>query len=138
MTPALNYANRSKFAEHVAARKLLAGLAEGSELWALPVFWLGEFLRVVTHPAILKPPSDVPAAKRSFEALLDPPTVRVLSRGDRFPPLLLQTVADAKATGTLVFDAQVVAVCRENGVETIRSNDRDLLRFQGIKARSLT
>jgi toxin-antitoxin system PIN domain toxin len=136
-TNILIYAHRAEFPEHVAARKLLAGLAEGSELWALPVFCLGEFLRVVTHPAILKPPSDLPVAKRSLEALLDSPSVRVLSPGDRFPPLLLQTVADARATGNLVFDAQIVAVCRENGVETIWSNDRDLLRFPGVKARLL-
>jgi predicted nucleic acid-binding protein len=102
------------------------------------VFCLGEFLRVVTHPAILKPPSDLPVAKRSLEALLDSPSVRVLSPGDRFASLLLQTVADARATGNLVFDAQIVAVCRENGIETIWSNDRDLLRFQGVKARSLS
>jgi len=92
----------------------------------------------VTHPAILKPPSDLPAARRSLEALLESPSVRVLSPGDRFPQLLLQTVADAKATGNLVFDAQIVAVCRENGVETIWSNDRDLLRFPGLKPRSLS
>lgn len=63
----------------MAARQLLTGLAEGSELWALPVFCLGEFLRVVTHPAILRPPSDLPAAKRSLEALLDSHSVRALS-----------------------------------------------------------
>lgn len=136
-TNILIYAHRAEFPEHAAARRLLAGMAEGSELWALPVFCLGEFLRVVTHPAILKPPSDMPAARRSLEALLDSPSVRVLSPGDRFPQLLLQTVADAKATGNLVFDAQIVAVCRENGVETIWSNDRDLLRFPTAKARSL-
>ncbi len=83
-TNILIYAHRAEFPEHVAARKLLADLAEGPELWALPVFCLGEFLRVVTHPAILKPPSDLPAAKRSLEALLDSPSVRVLSPGDRF------------------------------------------------------
>ena len=135
-TNILIYAHRAEFPEHAAARKLLAGLAGGSDLWALPVFCLGEFLRVVTHPAILKPPSDLPVAKRSLEALLDSPSVRVLSPGDRFPQLLLQT--DAKATGNLVFDAQIAAVCRENGVETIWSNDRDLLRFPGLKPRSLS
>lgn len=137
-TNILIYAHRAEFPEHASARKLLAGLAEGAELWALPVFCLGEFLRVVTHPAILKPPSDLSAAKRSLEALLDSPSVRILSPGDRFPQMLLHTVADAKATGNLVFDAQIVALCRENGVDTIWSNDRDLLRFRGMKARQVS
>ena len=137
-TNILIYAHRSEFAEHQAARKLLTNLAEGSELWALPVFCLGEFLRVVTHPAILKPPSDLPAARISLEALLESPSLRVLMPGDRFPALLLDTVAGARVTGNLVFDAQIAAVCREHGVETIWSNDRDFARFDGIKARPLT
>jgi toxin-antitoxin system PIN domain toxin len=134
-TNILIYAHRSGFKEHQAARKLLTSLSEGSELWGLPIFCLAEFLRIVTHPAILKPPSDLASARRSLEALLDSPSVRVLSPGDRFPQLFLQTVADARATGNLVFDAQIMAVCRENGVQTLWSNDRDFARFPEIKAR---
>ena len=85
-----------------------------------------------------KPPSDLTSARRSLEALLDSPSLRVLSPGDRFPQMLLQTAADAKVTGNLVFDAQIVALCRENGVDTIWSNDRDLLRFRGMKARQVS
>jgi toxin-antitoxin system PIN domain toxin len=137
-TNILIYAHRSGFPEHRAARNLLTSLSEGSELWGLPIFCLAEFLRVVTHPAILKPPSGLTSARRSLEALLDSPSVRVLLPGDRFPEMLLQTAADAKATGNLVFDAQIVALCRENGVDTIWSNDRDLLRFRGMKARPVS
>jgi toxin-antitoxin system PIN domain toxin len=137
-TNILVYAHRSEFEEHRAARALLASLAEGSDLWGLPVFCLGEFLRVVTHPAVLKPPSDLSAARRSLEALLSSPSLHVLTPGDRYPELLLQTVAEAGATGNLVFDAQIAAVCREQGVETLYSNDRDFARFKGIKVRRLT
>jgi hypothetical protein len=137
-TNILIYAHRGEFAEHQAARRLLTNLAEGSELWGLPVFCLGEFLRVVTHSAILKPPSELRAARVSLEALLESPSLRILTPGDRFPELLLETVTGAKVTGNLVFDAQIAAVCREHGVETLWSNDRDFARFDGIKARPLT
>ena len=136
-TNILIYAHRSGFQEHQAALNLLTSLSEGSDLWGLPVFCLAEFLRVVTHPAILKPPSDFRAARLSLEALLESPSLRVLTPGDRFPKLLLETVAGARVTGNLVFDAQIVAVCREHGVETLWSSDRDFARFAGIKARPL-
>jgi toxin-antitoxin system PIN domain toxin len=137
-TNLLIYAHRDEFSEHAAARKLLTDLREGPDLWALPVFCLAEFLRVVTHPKILKPPSGLTQAASALEALLDSPSVRVLTPGERFPALLLQAVAESAATGNLVFDAQVVAVCREQGVDTICTNDRDFARFPRIKVRRLT
>jgi predicted nucleic acid-binding protein len=39
---------------------------------------------------------------------------------------------EADARGNLVFDAQIIALCREHGVSKILSNDRDLERFDGI------
>jgi toxin-antitoxin system PIN domain toxin len=137
-TNILIYGHRSEFPEHEAARELLASLADGHQLWAVPVFCLAEFLRVVTHPAILKPPSNLSAATHALEALLDSASVRVLTPGDRFPGLLLQTATEGATTGNLVFDAQIVAVCREQGVETICTNDRDFAKFPGIKVQRLT
>lgn len=37
---------------------------------------------------------------------ISPDAVRILSPSDRFPQLLLQTVADARATGILAFELQ--------------------------------
>ena len=56
-TNILVYAHREELPLHRKARARLVGLAEGFEPWALPVFCLGEFLRVVTHPKVFDPPS---------------------------------------------------------------------------------
>jgi len=136
-TNVLVYAHRTEFAEHEAAQRLLLDLADGADLWGIPVFCLEEFLRVVTHPRILRPPTPLETATAALGALLDSASVRLLEPGDRFSTLMFEAVRQARATGNLVFDAQIVAVCREHGVRTICSNDRDLTRFSGIQTQPI-
>jgi len=40
---------------------------------------------------------------------------------------------DAEATGNLVFDAQIAALCAEHGVNDILTNDSDFWRFKGLR-----
>ena len=107
-------------------------LAEGPARWAIPVFWLGEFQRVVTHPRLFDPPFELAEACEALGRVLGSPSVVVLSPGDRFWPLLSQAAADAHAIGNLVFDAQIVALCREAGVSALLTEDRDFDRFPGF------
>ena len=48
-TNVLVYAHRVETDLHAVAVAELVGLGEGEDLWALPVFCITEFLRVVTH-----------------------------------------------------------------------------------------
>jgi toxin-antitoxin system PIN domain toxin len=136
-TNVLVYAHREEMAQHGTAVGALRQLAEGDDPWALPVFVLGEFLRVVTHPRIFSPPSPRTQAVASLEALLASPTVRVLGPGERFWALLREVADEGQATGNLVLDAEIVAVCREHAVATILSADRDFRRFPSITLRLL-
>ena len=36
-----------------------------------------------------------------------------------------------------MFDAQIAALCREHGIDTILTNDRDFGRFQPLRVRLL-
>ncbi|CAN5140085.1 hypothetical protein BH18ACT4_BH18ACT4_02100 [soil metagenome] len=101
------------------------------------MFVLGEFLRVVTHPRTYSPPSTVRQAVAVVAALLESPTLRVLAPGDRYWPLLREVLEDAGATGNLVFDAQIVALCREHGVTSLLTEDRDFQRFPSLPVTSL-
>jgi hypothetical protein len=100
--------------------------------WGLPVFCLGEFVRVVTHPRVLDPPSSLEEAWRAIEGLLNSPTLKVLYPGDRYPTLFHQALEAAQARGNLAFDAQIAAVCRERGSSRLLTLDRDFARFPGI------
>lgn len=101
------------------------------------MFVIGEFLRVVTHPRILDPPSRETAAVDAIGALLESDSVRVLSPGERYWALLREAVVEAGARGNLVLDAEIVAVCREHGATTILTEDRDFRRFPRISVRRL-
>ncbi len=136
-TNILVYAHRAESPPHPRATAALAELAEGDDAWALPVFVLGEFLRVVTHPRIFDPPSPRAVAVEAVEALLASPSVQILHPGARFWPLLRAALDEAGGAGNLVLDAEIAAVCREHGVTTILTEDRDFRRFPSITPRSL-
>jgi len=136
-TNVLVYAHRSEYPQHRAALGALTALAEGQELWGLPAPCLSEFLRVVTHPAILKPPSTIEQATAALEALLQSSSLRLLLPGERHAPMVFDLSRKHQLTGNLVFDAQIVAVCLEHGVREILTNDRDFQRFDEVEARPL-
>ncbi len=115
----------------------LTELAEGAGAWGLPVFALGEFIRVVTHPRVFAPPTRLDAALAFIDELLRSPSVRLLSPGPRYWRILKEVADDAGASGNLVFDAQIAAVGIEHGATTILTQDKDFRRFSGLTVRSL-
>lgn len=132
-TNILVYAHREEFPEHARALEWLQHLATRPAPWALPVFAVGEFLRVVTHPRVFDPPSTLDSALAALEALFGSPGLRVLSPERRYPVLFAEAVRVARATGNLAFDAQVAALCREHGVAHLLTRDRDFSRFPWIQ-----
>lgn len=127
-TNILVYAHREEMPEHARAKEHLIRLAEGPSPWGLPVFCLGEFLRVVTHPRLFRPPSTIQQALAFVEALMESPAVRILGTDESYWTLLRAAIADSQATGNLVFDAQIAAVCVAHGA-TLLTADRDFARF---------
>lgn len=96
------------------------------------MFCLGEFVRVVTHPRILDPPSSLDQAWTAIDGVLASPTLWVLYPGERYPNLFHEALVDAHARGNLAFDAQIAAVCRERGASRLLTLDRDFARFAGL------
>ncbi|MFN2252318.1 MAG: TA system VapC family ribonuclease toxin [Anaerolineae bacterium] len=137
-TNVLVYAHRPVFELHDSALAWLEYLAEGSSPWAIPVFCLGEFVRVTTHPRLLDPPSTIEQALGALDGLLESPTVRVLTPGAAYPTLLAEAVRAGDARGNLVYDAQIAAVCREHRVTLLLTEDRDFARFPGLRSRPLS
>jgi len=136
-TNILIYADRAELPLHRAALAALKRLAEGSEAWAIPVFCIGEFLRVVSHPRVFDPPTPAKDAWVSVNALLDSPSVRLLTPGASYVTLLGEQLEQSGAVGNLVFDAQIAAVCLEHGARTLLTEDRDFARFRALQTRSL-
>lgn len=131
-TNILVYAHFKDLPKHEQAMNGLAGLAEGHARWCLPVFCIGEFLRVITHPRLFEHPYTAEEACEALSRILQSPSLTVLLPGDNYLPLLLDAVRETGATGNLIFDAQIVALCREAGVSSLLTEDRDFDRFSNF------
>jgi len=134
-TNVLVYARREEAPFHDQARRILRELAEGGEPWGLPWPCVYEFLRVVTHPRVFQPPTDLDAAVEDVASLLESPSVVLLGEGPGHLAHLRPAVTGGRASGNLVHDAHIAALLREHGVEEIWTADRDFARFPGVRMR---
>jgi toxin-antitoxin system PIN domain toxin len=132
-TNILVYADRAESPQHPIALKVLRTLATGSEPWVLPWPCVYEFLRVVTHPAIFRPPTPVTEAWESATALLQSPSLVVVTEGESHPRVLGELLRLSGATGNLLHDAHIAALLIEHGVDEIITADEDFRRFPGLK-----
>lgn len=98
---------------------------------------LAEFLRIVTHPKLFHPPFSPDEAWTALARILASPSLTVLYPGPAFPELLMEAIREAQAAGNLIFDAQIVALCREAGVRALLTEDRDFARFRNFPTEGL-
>lgn len=132
-TNVLVYAHREELDLHVAAAERLTKLAESHTPWALPVFCVTEFMRVVTHPRVLNPPSTPDEALGFVKSLTASPSCVVACPESEYLNRLDVVLRESRARGNLVFDAQIAALCREQGIDTILTIDRDFERFKPLR-----
>ena len=129
----LVYAHRADSEWHAAALKALVGLAEGRSRWAVPWTCAHEFLAIVTHPRIYVPASTPKEALGSLAVWLESPSCVPIGEGPGYFDELARLVSAGKATGGLIHDARVAAVCIHNGVSVLWTADRDFGRFVSLK-----
>lgn len=132
-TNILVYAHRAGVPQHEVAVRLLRDLAGGQRPWALPFPCIGQFLRVVTHPVSRRQPTTMSSALHNLDVLIGSPMTRVLLPTERHVTVLREVLVESGALGGDVFDAQIVALCLEHGVEEILTGDRGFRRFTGLK-----
>jgi toxin-antitoxin system PIN domain toxin len=131
-TNVLVAAHRAEHSRHASAHARLVALAEGDAPWGLPFVVLSEFVRVVTHPRVFRPPSDLDTAVAFIDRLLESPTVRLMIPGADPWSYLRDALRDGDARGSLAFDAQIAALCLEGGAGRLLSFDRDFRRFSQL------
>jgi toxin-antitoxin system PIN domain toxin len=135
-TNLLVYAHREDSPWHDRAYASVAELAEGRASWAIPWPCLHEFLAIVTHPRIYRPPTPLPQAVDQIEAWLEAPNLTFLSEVDGYWPELRAMLETGRVTGPQVHDARVAALCRRHGVRELWTADRDFSRFPGLVVRN--
>lgn len=136
-TNVLVHAHREESPKHRAAHACLFALVESSARWGIPVVCIGEFLRVLTHRRVFDPPHSAAEACDALERLLALPGAFVLRPGPDHSELFVQAVRETNVTGVRVFDAQIVALCREHGVSRLVTEDRGFGLFRNLNVERL-
>jgi uncharacterized protein len=135
-TNILVYARREETTHHADAKSILHELAEGDEPWALPWPCVYEYLRVVTHPRVFDPPTELEAALEDLESLMESPSLVLLGEGPSHFGHLAQSVREGNARGNLAHDAHIAALAVEHGVGELWTSDRDFARFPGVRIKN--
>jgi toxin-antitoxin system PIN domain toxin len=136
-TNVLIYAHRTETRRHREALARLTALAENESPWALSVFCLAEFVRVVTHLRVFSPPTELATALDFIDRLLESPSVRLLLPSPAYAVAFRRAAESGEVRGNLAFDAQIAAACLEHGVEDLVTADRDFGRFGALRPQAI-
>ncbi len=128
----LVYAHREDTSWHDEAMRCITKLAEGNNSWAIPWPCLHEFLAIVTHPRIFKPPTPITTAVNQVEAWLESPSLILLAEAANYWSEIRAAVLVGRIAGPAVHDARIAALCKQHGVQELWSADRDFSRFTDL------
>lgn len=135
-TNLLVYAHREDSAFHAAAKAVVEALRHQPAPWAVPWPCIHEFIAIVTHPNIYRPPSGLQEAFGFLEALLASPQLELLAESPGYFDKVRALAIAAKLRGPRIHDARIAAICLHHGVSELWSADRDFSLFPPLKVRN--
>lgn len=135
-TNILVYAHREDSEWHDAAFACVAQFAESGGAWAIPAPCFHEFLAIVSHPRIYRPPTPMQLALDQVDAWRESPALQVLAEGEGYRERLHALVLSSRVAGAQVHDARVAALCLHHGVTELWTADRDFGRFPELRTRN--
>ncbi|HZA24869.1 MAG TPA: type II toxin-antitoxin system VapC family toxin [Dehalococcoidia bacterium] len=130
----LVYAHRTDTPNHIAYRHWLEDLINGNQAYAMTDIVLSEFIRVVTHPRVFNPASEIGSALTFVREIREQPNCVLIAPGTRHWAIFVDLCQASGAKGSLVPDAFLAALAIESGSEWI-TTDRDYSRFPGLRCR---
>lgn len=129
-TNVLVYAANVDSQFHEPCRAWLARQRIRPDAWYTTWPILYEFLRVTTHPRVMRRPWTVAAAWQFVAALLASPGLSVLVQTQRHAEVAEQVISELPhLAGNLIHDAHTAILMREHGVGRICTRDTDFNRF---------
>jgi len=135
-TNILVYAHREDSPFHPRALEVMCELANGNSRWAIPWPCIHEFIAIVTHPRIFRPPTPLPIALQAMQQWIDSPMCETIGEGPGYFGTLTELSTTARVTGPMFHDARIAAICAYNGISLLLSADRDFSRFGTLKMRN--
>jgi hypothetical protein len=135
-TNVLVYAHREDSPWHEPALACMRTLAEGAAPWAIPWACVHEFLAIVTHPRIYRPPTPPAAAVDQVDAWMEAPGLVLLGESEGYWAVLRTALLAGHVAGGRVHDARVATVSRHHAVSELWTADRDFGRFPDVPVRN--
>jgi hypothetical protein len=133
-TNVLVYAADADAPEHAVCRELVESWRGRPDAWYTTWGILYEFLRVATHPKVLRRPWKTPAAWSFVEAVLAAPGLGLLVETERHAAVAAQVVREVPHLfGNLLHDAHTAILMREHGIRRIYTRDVDFHRFSFLE-----
>ncbi len=132
----LIYSHREDSKFHVAAKELVDSLRHQSAPWAIPWPCVHEFIGIVTHTNIYRPPTPLNQALAAVDAWLASGNLHLLSESPSYFDKLRELALAAKLSGPRIHDARVAALCLHHGVRELWTADRDFSMFPKLKTRN--
>jgi len=130
----LVYAHRKDSPWHENASKLILGLANGDDLWAIPWPCYHEFINVVTNPRLYKPCSTIEKAIEFLEVLRSSASLETIGEGPGYFEKMKTMAINAKLKGAKIHDCKIAAICQNHGVKILYTADRDFSLFPSLKS----
>jgi len=128
----LLYAHNASAREHTRAAPWLKGVLTGDETVAFSWETVLGFLRLATAPKLFARPLELDEAVGIIGDWLDLDNVVIVGPHERHWQILRGLLPDSRSRGSLIMDAHLAALAIEHGA-TLCTNDRDFLRFPGLK-----
>ena len=127
----LVYAHRADAPGHSAYRKWLELVVNSDQAYGVSDLVLSGFLRVITHPRIFNPPSDLASGLAFVQAVRSQPNAVLIAPGPRHWGIFKNLCEATHAKGNMIPDAYLAALAIESGSEWI-TTARDYSRFPGL------
>ncbi len=129
-TNVLVYAADADSPFHAACRNWVERQRGRADAWYTTWAILYEFLRVTTHPRVMRRPWSAQAAWDFVAALLASPGLAVLVPTPRHAEVAAQLIAELPHLASNLFhDAHTAVLMREHGLRRIVTRDTDFHRF---------
>ena len=129
-TNVLVYAANQSAPAHQPCRALLEQWRNQPGAWYLTWPIVYEFLRIVTHPRVLRTPWTATAAWSFVQSVRASPGSGMLLQTERHESVCRQVLAETPLlAGNILHDVHTAVLMREHGVRTIYTRDTDFHRF---------
>ncbi|MBV9628352.1 MAG: PIN domain-containing protein [Xanthobacteraceae bacterium] len=133
-TNILVYAADADSQFHQPCREWLQRQRARPDAWYTTWPVLYEFLRVTTHPRVMRQPWSISVAWEFVMALLASPGLGVLVPTQRHADVVSEVISELRdLSGNVLHDAHTAILMREHGIARICTRDTDFNRFRFVE-----